>query len=52
MNFYFIFHSRGPFTLVSSLPQDGVTRVPLVAQWVKNPTGTYEDAGLIPGLAQ
>ena len=26
--------------------------VPNVAQWVKNPTSTPEDAGLIPGLAQ
>ena len=27
-------------------------RVPLVAQRVKNPTSSHEDAGLIPGLAQ
>ena len=26
--------------------------VPIVAQWVKNPNGIHEDAGLIPGLAQ
>ena len=26
--------------------------VPVVAQWVKNPTSIYEDAGLIPGLTQ
>ena len=26
--------------------------VPVVAQWVKNPTGICGDAGLIPGLAQ
>ena len=23
-----------------------------MAQWVKNPTSTHEDAGLIPGLDQ
>ena len=26
--------------------------VPIVAQWVKNPTSIHEDVGLIPGLAQ
>ena len=26
--------------------------VPIVAQWVKNPTGIHEDVGLIPGLTQ
>ena len=26
--------------------------VPIVAQWVKNPTSIHEDAGLIPGLYQ
>ena len=26
--------------------------VPVVAQWVKNPTSIHIDAGLIPGLAQ
>ena len=26
--------------------------VPVVAPWVKNPTGIHEDAGLIPGLDQ
>ena len=26
--------------------------VSVVAQWVKNPVGTHEDTGLIPGLAQ
>ena len=27
-------------------------RVPIEAQWVKNPTSIHEDAGLIPGLPQ
>ena len=26
--------------------------VPVIAQWLTNPTSTYADAGLIPGLAQ
>ena len=28
------------------------TGVPVVAQWLMNPTRNYGDAGLIPGLAQ
>ena len=27
-------------------------RVPIVAQWVKNPPSIHEDAGSIPGLVQ
>ena len=27
-------------------------RVPLVAQWLTNPTRIHEDSGLIPGLVQ
>ena len=30
----------------------GKVGVPIVAQWVKNPTSIYEDVGLIPGLVQ
>ena len=26
--------------------------VPVVGQWLTNPTGNHEAAGLIPGLAQ
>ena len=26
--------------------------VPVVAQWLMNPTGNHEVSGLIPGLAQ
>ena len=26
--------------------------VPVVAQWLTNPTSTHEDSGWIPGLAQ
>ena len=27
-------------------------RVPVVAQWVKNPASIHKDVGLIPGTAQ
>ena len=32
--------------------QQSEVGVPVVAQWVKNPTSIHEDVGLIPGLAQ
>ena len=28
-----------------------IAGVPVVAHWVKNPTGIHEDVGSIPGLA-
>ena len=39
---------------VSALPdyQEVVLRVPIVAQWLTNPTRNHEVLGLIPGLAQ
>ena len=30
----------------------GGETVPLVVQWIKNPTRIHEDAGSIPGLTQ
>ena len=29
-----------------------ISGVPVVAQWVMNPTSVHEDAGLIPGLTR
>ena len=29
-----------------------VRGIPVVGQWVKNPTSIHEDPGLIPGLSQ
>ena len=35
-----------------SFSQKGKEGVPVVAQWVMNPTSIHEDVTLIPGLAQ
>ena len=40
------------FHLSSSHYNKNIIGVPLVAQWLTNPTSNYEVAGLIPGLAQ
>jgi len=32
--------------------KESVLGVPIVAQWVTNPTSIYEDVGSIPGLSQ
>ena len=32
------------------LTEKKIPGVPFVAQWVKNPTYSHEDVGLIPGL--
>ena len=34
------------------LPKKGLMGVPIVAQWLTNPTRNHEVVGLIPGLAQ
>ena len=41
-----------PWKLKLKTKQNKTRRIPIVVQWVTNPTTTHEDAGLIPGLAQ
>ena len=36
----------------SGYSQEEDTEVPVLAQWVRNPSSTHEDAGSIPGLTQ
>ena len=33
-------------------PQNYYIGVPVLAQWLTNPTSIHEDTGLLPGLAQ
>ena len=45
---FFLHNSRGQKIQNQSVR----TGVPVVAQWLANPTTIYEDAGSIPGLTQ
>ena len=38
--------------MLSDALKSSVSEVPVVAQWLMNPTKNHEVAGLIPGLAQ
>ena len=47
--FFFKLRKKWGINNVSVEKKDGV---PVVAQWLTNPTRSHEVAGLIPGLAQ
>ena len=42
----------GPGNIVSKFKNSSSEGVPIVAEWVKNPTNIHEEVGLISGLDQ
>ena len=52
--FVFVFLVRNLLQPLPSdlLPGKGLVGIPVVAQWLMNPTSTHDDVGLTPGLAQ
>jgi len=53
-NTYLLIHAylREIVGLVPDCCKKAAHGVPVMAQWLKNPTGIHEDAGSIPGLAE
>ena len=49
---YFRFSTHVPLLSIKIHFNTALMGVPIVAQWVKNPTSIHEDAGSIPGLDQ
>ena len=41
-----------PYATAAALKKEGLDGVPVMAQWLTNPTKNNEVAGSIPGLAQ